>query len=457
MSKTQNQQHSLVIASKMVPSLHHLYTQRQVVIYLKGNGINFAAPIQIVKLHSQHLAGISLEHLAQLIETISAQAIAGCSIDLAALAVQDDTQAALSHLNANVQAKRDIVLYGFGRIGRLLARLLTSSAMAPHAQLRAIVVRNLTAGALEQRARLLANDSIHGEFAGDIRVDTQKSQLIINGYVVDIINASDPSAINYSQYGIEDALIVDNTGVLRDDEALAVHLQATGATQVLLTAPASGAVPNIVYGINSQEISAKDSIVSGASCTTNAIAPVLKAIDDKFSIVSGHLETVHSYTNDQNLLDNHHKSNRRGRSAAINMVITATGAAKALSKVIPNLAGKLTGNAIRVPTANISIAVLHLSLAQSVSLESVNEYLTQLAQTPVWQEVMGVSTNPDAVSTDFIGASYAGIVDLQATIAKDNNLVLYVWYDNEHSYSAQVVRLIQQLSGGVLPSYPSAS
>ena len=296
---------------------------------------------------------------------------------------------------------------------------------------------------------------MHGEFDGEVILDAENSSLIINGHEIKVINSSNPASIDYTAYGINNALIVDNTGKLKDLESLSTHLEAKGASQVMLTAPASGNVPNVVYGINSQGIDQQHPVVCAASCTTNAIAPILSAIDSEFGINSGHLETVHAYTNDQNLLDNHHKSNRRGRSAAINMVITATGAAKAVAKVLPNLSGKLSGNAIRVPTANVSMAVLHLQLNEAVTKESLENYLRKLQDTSVWNQVLGLNNNVDAVSTDFIGSRYAGIVDLPATIVKENNLVLYVWYDNEHSYSAQVVRFIQQLSGGVLPIFPA--
>ena len=453
MQHTQAWSNKLKIASKLASLANELYLDSSISLYLKGIEVTFASPTQIVKLHTDY--AVDLNSSLKTLQDIHNNKLTAASIDLGYF---DSSTAIASIKNSLPNAtphSRDIVLYGFGRIGRLLARLLTNSALAPHARLRAIVVRNLTLESLAQRVRLFINDSVHGEFTGEVILDTENSSLIVNGHEIKVINSSNPASIDYTAYGINNALIVDNTGKLKDLESLSTHLEAKGASQVMLTAPASGDVPNVVYGINSQDIGQQHPVVCAASCTTNAIAPILSAIDSEFGIHSGHLETVHAYTNDQNLLDNHHKSNRRGRSAAINMVITATGAAKAVAKVLPNLSGKLSGNAIRVPTANVSMAVLHLQLNQAATKESLEAYLRKLQDTPVWNHVLGLNDNVDAVSTDFIGSRYAGIVDLPATIIKENNLVLYVWYDNEHSYSAQVVRFIQQLSGGVLPIFPA--
>ena len=445
----------LKVACKIVAVAHELYLDACVGIYLKGVELTFASPNRVVKLHADF--GLDLLTSLQLIQDIQLNNLHTASIDLAYFGKSLSVSDIKGTLPDKHATKRDVVLYGFGRIGRLITRLLTSAALAPHARLRAIVVRSLTPASLAQRVRLLVNDSVHGEFVGEVVVDEANSSLVVNGHHIQVINADNPAKIDYAVYGIKDALVVDNTGKFKDLESLSKHLSAAGANQVMLTAPASGDVPNVVYGVNNAGISAANKVVCAASCTTNAIAPILSVIDNKFGIESGHLETVHAYTNDQNLLDNHHKSDRRGRSAAVNMVITATGAAKAVSKVLPNLHGKLSGNAIRVPTANVSIAVLHLQLQQTASKEVLEESLFALQDNTAWNQIIGLNINVDAVSTDFIGSRYAGIVDLPAAIIKDNNLVLYVWYDNEHSYSAQVVRFIQQLSGGILPSYPSAN
>ena len=203
---------------------------------------------------------------------------------------------------------------------------------------------------------------MHGPFDGTIEVDEEANTILANGTLIQVIYADDPAAIDYTAYGIHDAIVVDNTGRWRDEEGLSQHLRSTGVARVLLTAPGKGAIKNIVHGINHDDIAADDRILSAASCTTNAITPVLKAVDDAYGIERGHVETVHSFTNDQNLIDNFHKGDRRGRSAALNMVITETGAAKAVAKALPSFAGKLTGNAIRVPTPDVSLAILNLQL-----------------------------------------------------------------------------------------------
>ena len=188
-----------------------------------------------------------------------------------------------------------------------------------------------------KRASLLRRDSVHGSFDGTITIDHDSNAIIANGQRIQVIYASSPTEVDYKAYGITNALVVDNTGRWRDREGLSVHLKSAGASRVLLTAPGKGDLKNIVHGVNHTEINDTDTIISAASCTTNAITPVLAAIDEKYGIQNGHVETVHSYTNDQNLIDNFHSGDRRGRAAALNMVITETGAAKAVSKALPQL------------------------------------------------------------------------------------------------------------------------
>ncbi|MFT5581678.1 MAG: glyceraldehyde 3-phosphate dehydrogenase, partial [Psychromonas sp.] len=233
---------------------------------------------------------------------------------------------------------RDVVLYGFGRIGRLAAReLIKQAGKGQQLRLRAIVTRGDSDADIIKRASLLINDSVHGAFKGTVDVDLANKAIIINGQIVKMISAKQPEDIDYTAYGINNALIIDNTGVFTDREALGRHLKAKGANKVLLTAPGKG-IPNVVYGINQEDLDLEnENIFSAASCTTNAISPILKVVNDKYGIVKGHIETVHAYTNDQNLLDNMHNKPRRGRSAAVNMVITSTGAGKAVTKVIPDL------------------------------------------------------------------------------------------------------------------------
>src|SRR5690606_4215876 len=253
-----------------------------------------------------------------------------------------------------------VVLYGFGRIGRLLAReLINTTGDGKQLRLRAIVVREkINTASLTKRANLLKRDSIHGDFEGTVDIDDKNNALVINGITVYVLSANTPEHIDYTVCGIQNALVIDNTGAFREQRELERHLEAKGVSQVLLTAPGKG-VPNIVYGINENEISpGETTICSAASCTTNAISPVLTVIDKNLGITTGHVETIHAYTNDQNLVDNIHKKYRRGRAAALNMVITETGAGTAVSTVLPSLAGKLTSNAVRVPIPNGSLAIL---------------------------------------------------------------------------------------------------
>ena len=347
------------------------------------------------------------------------------------------------------------MLYGFGRIGRLMARLLIERTSTGEVmRLRAIVVRPGGEGDLNKRASLFTNDSVHGAFQGTLRVDEKRNCLIANGNVIQVIYANSPDEIDYTEYGIDDALIIDNTGKWRDEEGLGLHLKSKGADKVLLTAPGKGALKNIVYGINDHEMQPEDKILTAASCTTNAIAPVLKVVNDEFGINRGHIETVHAYTNDQNLIDNYHKGSRRGRSAALNMVLTETGAAKAVVKAVPELEGKLTGNAIRVPVPNVSMAIMTLSLERETSKEELNEFLRKIALHSNLQNQINYTQSEDAVSSDFVGSREAGIVDSNATIVNGKHCVLYLWYDNEFGYCCQVGRMVYKMAGVDYLSYP---
>jgi glyceraldehyde 3-phosphate dehydrogenase len=356
-----------------------------------------------------------------------------------------------------VLSPKDVVLYGFGRIGRLLMRELISQAgKGEQLRLRAVVTRNNSDEDIIKRAELLRNDSVHGPFPGTVIEDLKNKALIVNGHSVHMIASGDPSSVDYSAYDINDALIIDNTGIARDREGLSKHLKSKGAAKVLLTAPGKGDIPNVVHGINEKTVdNKKETIFSAASCTTNAIVPVLAVIESKIGIEKGHLETIHAYTNDQNLLDNYHKKSRRGRSAALNMVITETGADKAVSKVLPALAGKLSGNAVRVPTPDVSLAILNLQLKTSVTKESINEVLRDASlQGPLVEQIHYLVSN-EVVSSDLIGSPYASIVDSTATIVhKDGkSAVLYVWYDNEYGYSRQVMRFAKHVSDVIRLTY----
>jgi len=345
---------------------------------------------------------------------------------------------------------KDVVLYGFGRIGRLVAReLMTRTGKGNQLRLRAVVTRGkVDQSVLEKRASLLKSDSVHGPFSGTVNVDLENSALIINGTTVHMISANQPEDIDYTAFGINDALVIDNTGAFRDKEALNRHLSSKGAAKVLLTAPGKG-VPNIVHGVNQKEHNPDEiDIFSAASCTTNAITPVLKAVQDSLGVVHGHLETIHAYTNDQNLVDNMHNKYRRGRAAALNMVITETGAGKAVSKALPVFEGKLTSNAIRVPVPNGSLAILNLEVEKETSLEEVNNLLKQYALEGELVEQIQYSVDNELVSSDIIGSSAPAIYDSNATIvsADGKNIILYIWYDNEYGYSHQVIRLAKYIA-----------
>jgi len=345
---------------------------------------------------------------------------------------------------------KDVVLYGFGRIGRLLAReLMAKTGKGNQLRLRAIVIRGaIDAVTLEKRASLLRLDSVHGDFPGTVQVDLENKSLIIDGTTVHMIAANSPEETDYTSYGISDALLIDNTGAYRDKDGLGRHLKAKGISKVLFTAPGKG-IPNIVYGVNHKEFSPDElDIFSAASCTTNAITPVLKVIEESFGIINGHIETIHAYTNDQNLVDNYHKKYRRGRAAALNMVITETGAGSAVSLAIPSLKGKLTSNAIRVPVPNGSLVVLNIHVDTPASKETVNTTVKKYALEGDLVEQIKYSLNNELVSSDIIGTAAPAIFDSNATIVTNDgkNMVLYVWYDNEYGYSHQVIRLAKYIA-----------
>jgi glyceraldehyde 3-phosphate dehydrogenase len=371
--------------------------------------------------------------------------------------VQDKLKAHIGKDKLVLKSK-DVVLYGFGRIGRLAARILVAEAGdGNQLRLKAIVIRQKLSieEELAKRATLLRKDSIHGRFHGTIVEDVASSSLIINGHPVKIIFSNDPTTIDYTAFGINDALLIDNTGVLKDEAGLSKHLQSKGIKQVILTAPAKGEIPNIVYGVNHLEYNRDLPIYSAASCTTNAVVPIIKTIHDVNNIISGHLETVHAYTNDQNLIDNFHKSERRGRSAALNMVITSTGAASAVGKVMPELKGKLTGSAVRVPVPNVSLAILNLNLTKATNAEELNSLLKQAALSGNLCEQIDYSTSKEYVSSDGVGNPHPSIIDAPATkVSIDGkSAIIYAWYDNEFGYTKQVIRLAKYIAGVIRLTY----
>ena len=465
------------LAELMVPLIGSLY-RNGINIMIYGKSLVNESPVAIMKAHrfarqtdNNELSELETYPILQHIRSLKLQ---DCEIDIGEIAVKcpffndikDDTSKIPDYINGELKSvinkksnrpnnPKNIVLYGFGRIGRLVARMMTqTTGPGNYFRLKAIVIRKAADDDIFKRASLLTRDSVHGAFDGTVRVDEENSTLVINGNPVKIIYASSPDEIKYKDFDIIDPIVIDNTGVWRDEDSLSKHLKS-GASKVILTAPAKGDLKNIVYGINDNILKDNDSIISAASCTTNAIVPVLKAVNDEYKIKGGHIETVHAYTNDQNLIDNFHKGDRRGRGAPLNMVITTTGAVKAVAKALPELEGKLTGNAIRVPTPNVSLAILSLALEQEVTDTQINDYLKSIAFHSKYREIIGFVNSPEIVSTDFYSSPFASIIDSQATIASKNRVTLYCWYDNEYGYSKQVIGLTKKVAKINLPRLPN--
>lgn len=455
-------------AISLISSIGYLLYEKSVELVLFRNPLVDNSVSEILSLHKY--AGdvvkeyIEVEDSAELAKELLNFDLAPSKIDIGRLATEWKKEGSnfnskadfLKNKLANYETStnqsfepKDVVLYGFGRIGRLAAReLIKQAGKGQQLRLKAIVVRDNSEDQIRKRASLLRMDSVHGPFPGTIIEDFENKSLIINGQLIKIVAANHPSEIDYTQYGINNALVIDNTGAFRDKEALSNHLKSKGVEKVLLTAPGGG-VPNIVYGINHKEFDLeKENIWSAASCTTNAIAPILKIVEDNLGVVKGHIETVHAYTNDQNLLDNFHKKHRRGRSAAVNMVITETGAGKAVTKVIPSLTNKLTANAVRVPTPNGSLAIMNLEVGKETSIEEVKELIRGYALKGDLVNQIKYSIEEELVSNDIIGDTCCSVFDSPATIVSNDkkNIVLYVWYDNEFGYTKQVIRLAKYVA-----------
>ena len=454
-------------AVELIKIISDLWYDSAIELVLFRNQLMDQNVSEILKLHEY--AGefvnkpISIFDSVEMAQAIKLLKLPASKLDIGKLTFEYHKEESSSHSSSTFLSKKlkgakqqpklepkDVVLYGFGRIGRLVAReLMGKSGSGSQLRLRAIVTRDkLTPTILEKRAALLRSDSVHGDFYGTVRVDAELQALIINGMTVYIISAAKPEDIDYTAYGINKALIIDNTGAFRDQQALQRHLTAKGSKKVLLTAPGKG-IPNIVYGVNHLEHSAETvDIFSAASCTTNAITPILKVIEESFGVVHGHLETIHAYTNDQNLVDNMHSKYRRGRAAALNMVITETGAGQAVSKALPSLENKLTSNAIRVPVPNGSLAILNLEINKKTSVKKVNEVIKTAALSGALVEQIKYEFNDELVSSDIVGSSAPAIYDSKASIVSPNgkNIILYIWYDNEFGYSHQVVRLAKYIA-----------
>ncbi|GAB2821873.1 glyceraldehyde-3-phosphate dehydrogenase [Streptomyces daliensis] len=468
-----NWKHREEIAESMIPVIGKLHRERDVTVLLHSRSLVNKSVVSILKAHrfARQIAGdeLSVTETLPFLRALATLDLGPSQIDIGMLAAtykDDDRGLSVEEFTAGAVAgatgdnkidpsrPRDVVLYGFGRIGRLLARLLIEKAGSGNGlRLRAIVVRKGGEQDLVKRASLLRRDSIHGQFQGTITVDEENARIVANGSEIQMIYSDDPTTVDYTEYGIQDAVLIDNTGRWRDREGLSKHLRP-GIDKVVLTAPGKGDVPNVVHGVNHDMIKPDERIISCASCTTNAIVPPLKAMADEYGVVRGHLETVHSFTNDQNLLDNFHKSDRRGRSAPLNMVITETGAASAVAKALPDLKARITGSSIRVPVPDVSIAILNLQLERETSREEVLDHLRDVSLTSPLKRQIDFTSAPDAVSSDFIGSRHASIVDAGATKVEGDNAILYLWYDNEFGYSCQVIRVVQYVSGAEYPTYP---
>lgn len=455
-------------ATSLLQSIGSLLYDKNIELVLFRNHLVEVGNAELMNLHKYAKivvnADITVFDTSMLAEELLKMDLAPSKIDIGRLAREYKEEGSnfasarafldnkLSALTSDKELKiepKDVVLYGFGRIGRLAAReLIKQAGKGQQLRLRAIVTRDNTEEQLLKRAALLQNDSVHGTFKGRVEVDASRKQMTINGQIVKFIHASNPEDVDYTAFGINNAVLIDNTGVFTDKEALSRHLKAKGIDKVILTAPGKE-IPNIVYGVNHTDLDLENErIYSAASCTTNAIVPILKVINDGFGIEKGHIETVHAYTNDQNLLDNYHKKSRRGRSAAINMVITETGAGRAVTKVIPELKDKLTANAVRVPTPNGSLAILSLSLNKTIDIDSVNAIVRHAALNGELINQINYQIDPELVSSDIIGNSCCSVFDSNATLVSTDkrNAVMYVWYDNEFGYTKQVIRLAKYIA-----------
>jgi len=484
-------------AEQMIPVIGSIYRDHTVITHMYGKSLRAAGPVEIMQVHAavkkDFSVRVSALHSLAVLNAIKELPLVPSRIDIGRIVdslgeavdaeMRDSTDRTLmstiyrrllqpqleefTETNKEViqdlttREGRDVVLYGFGRIGRLVLRLLITKVGAGNKLVpRAIVVRDKGLGVeadLHKRASLLMTDSVHGPFQGTLDVDVKGSALIINGIFVKVIYSQGPDKVDYTQYGIENGLVVDNTGIWRDRKGLGLHLKSKGISQVVLTAPAKGAdIPCVVMGINHHDLDVSESIISAASCTTNAIVPPLKIVDDAYGIESGHIETVHSFTNDQNLIDNFHKKERRGRAAPLNMVLTETGAGKAVVKVLPHMQGKLTANAIRVPTPNVSLAVLCLTVRNDQTKDDVNALIRDKSLRSDLRNQIELSTSVEFASSDVVGNRHPAVVDGPNTIVNGNKINLYVWYDNEYGYSCQVVRLLQHVCTLNHPRFPKA-
>jgi glyceraldehyde 3-phosphate dehydrogenase len=320
---------------------------------------------------------------------------------------------------------------GFGRIGRLVFRRALELGGFDF-----VGINDLTDAAT--LGHLLKYDSVHGRFKGDIKVEG--NELIVNGDKIKISAEKDPSKLNWK--GVD--VVIESTGVFRDKESCLKHI-AAGAKKVILTVPAKGEIDAmVVLGVNENVLTGKEQVVSNASCTTNCLAPMVKVLHDAFGVEKGFMTTVHSYTNDQQLLDLPHKDLRRARAAAVSIIPTTTGAAKAIGKIIPDLKGKLDGFSLRVPTPDGSITDFVAILKKEATVEQVNDAFKKAANSSM-KGLLEYTEDP-IVSADIIGTHYSVIFDSLSTMVNGNLVKVVGWYDNEYGYSCRVVDLIKKVS-----------
>ncbi|MEM1041734.1 MAG: type I glyceraldehyde-3-phosphate dehydrogenase [Bacteroidota bacterium] len=333
-----------------------------------------------------------------------------------------------------------IGINGFGRIGRLVFRSILERSKAGHLSYDIVAVNDLTDA--ETLAHLFKYDSVHGVYPGEVKVDG--NHLVVDGDRFQVFSERDPSALPWGNLGAE--VVVESTGAFRTREKAALHL-AGGAKKVVISAPASGAVDaTVVLGVNDDELAGDEEIVSNASCTTNCLAPMVKVLDDAFGVEQGFMTTIHAYTADQNIQDAPHKDLRRARAAAINMVPTTTGAAKAVGLVLPSLKGKLDGFAVRVPTPDGSLTDLSAILKTDASADAINAAFEKAASGPL-QGILEYSTAP-LVSSDIVHNPHSCIFDAPSTMAHGRMVKVVGWYDNEWGYASRTVDLIGKLMKG---------
>lgn len=325
-----------------------------------------------------------------------------------------------------------IAINGFGRIGRLAFRQLVSRPA-----FQVVAINDLTD--VETLAHLLKYDSIHGLFPGDVTVSN--GNLVVNGQEIQITAERNPADLPWGASQVD--LVVESTGVFADAEKASAHLTA-GAGKVIISAPAKGDLKTVVLGVNDDILTADDRIVSNASCTTNCLAPMAKVLNDTFGLETGYITTIHAYTADQRLQDAPHKDLRRARAAALSMIPTSTGAAKAVGLVLPELAGKLDGMAVRVPTPTGSVTDLTATLKTEATAEQVNAALKAAAEGPM-KGILQYCEDP-IVSVDIVGNTHSCIIDAALTKCTGNLVKVFGWYDNEAGYATRVVDLAERLA-----------